>query len=289
LNNEIVPNRKFFTEMSVSLFTQDFRIFPADQIHNDLAAEESGLFNDMHIYLICKRPRFCFDPLNLRFDGRKCSGQITYRIGENNLYLPFSFDVTDTQIDRMEVEPYPHSNIQSYDHLGQAYKFFPAYIVFISSHITDLALRSFEVLYVGQSFAEGTRNAFDRLKNHSTLQKILARGPKEFPDDEISIITFDFAPYRIYSSFDGRSKSDISDERDNERWRKAHSAALDTQTQISLAEAGLIRYFDPKYNRMYRKSFPKFNQKILDKCYYLDFIALVVEINVEDSGTPIFS
>ncbi|MFX9209017.1 hypothetical protein ABTN67_21890, partial [Acinetobacter baumannii] len=71
--------------------------------------------------------------------------------------------------------------------------------------------------YVGQAFAEGKRTAIDRLKSHSTLQKILAETMSDYPDDQVFIFNLVYDDYILLTSFDGRDKTSITGEEDNIR------------------------------------------------------------------------
>ncbi len=150
-------------------------------------------------------------------------------------------------------------------------------------------LANLEVLYVGQSFASGNRSAFTRLQSHSTLQKILAEASYEDPDGEIFVATFVYEPYRILTLFDGKAKSVISDERDSNRFFSILERPLKKSQQISLAEAALIRYFQPRYNKIYKTNFPSTKVKVLASCYELDFSGLSVEINTDELNFQLFS
>lgn len=57
---------------------------------------------------------------------------------------------------------------------------------------------------------------------------------------------------------------------------------LSEHQQICLAEVGLIRYFQPPYNEIYKETFPASDQKILDDCYKIDFSGLIVEIDTSE-------
>jgi hypothetical protein len=147
-------------------------------------------------------------------------------------------------------------------------------------------LSNLEVLYIGQAYGDGARNAFDRLKSHSTMQKILAHAQYILPDSEVSVLTFEYVPYKVFSQFDGRARNVISDYRDLERFRSIIDNPLTEHQQICLIEAGLIRYFQPQYNEIYKENFPQQNHKILQSCYDLDFSGLIIEI---DTGELRFS
>lgn len=286
-----IPPRKYFTEVAIGLFTQGFGVMPADQLHTNakLRPEQELFYRDCHIYLICRRPFFSFEKASFSFSDRTCSGNLLYRKGGIERTLPFRFEITDSRIDSMKVGEYPHRELLSFDKDGTHYTFFPASMVSLHPHVREMEIRSFEVIYVGQAYGNGSRSALERAKSHSTLQKILAETAARRPDDEIWIFMFDYAPHQLFMSMDGITKSGIIDERDDEHRRRAFSSLLGKKEEIALAEAGLIKYFDPVYNKIYRYKFPHRNQKILDKCYGLDFSGLVVEINTDDLGMPIFS
>lgn len=186
---------------------------------------------------------------------------------------------------------YPHREFVTFDSKGNEVRHLPASIVCMSTrwHLQNSELRDLEVLYVGQAYGDGTRSAFERLKSHSTLQKILAQAQYESPDSEIQIITFEYAQYRVFSQMDGRAKGVIKDYRDIDRFRNIMKTPLSEYQQICLTEAGLIRYFQPKYNVIYKDNFPSDKHKILASCYNLDFSGLVVEINTEELRFCLFS
>jgi hypothetical protein len=103
------------------------------------------------------------------------------------------------------------------------------------------------------------------------------------------LLAFEYAPYAVISSFDGIDKTVIRNESDTKRFLSVMDNALSVHDQICLVEAGLIRYFEPKYNEVYKDSFPAADQKILNHCYELDFSGLVVEIDTEELGLTLRS
>jgi hypothetical protein len=150
-------------------------------------------------------------------------------------------------------------------------------------------LGRFEVLYIGQAYADGKRSAFDRLKSHSTLQKILADVAYNSPDDEVFILTFEYDGYNVFTTMDGKAKGTINDHRDGDRFFSILKNHLTKHQQVCLTEAGLIRYFSPKYNEIYKTNFPSEKHKILSECYQLDFSGLIVEINTDELLFQLFS
>jgi hypothetical protein len=90
-------------------------------------------------------------------------------------------------------------------------------------------------------------------------------------------------------SFDGRSNANIVDDEDDEHLRNIMSSPLERSEEISLIEAGLIWYFRPRYNKIFRDTQPNEGLTTLKSLYSLDFSALTVEINTEDLWVRLFS
>lgn len=74
-----------------------------------------------------------------------------------------------------------------------------------------------------------------------------------------------------------------------QRFYSIISNPLNEYQQVCLTEAGLIRYFQPRYNKIYKENFPSIKHKILEECYKLDFSGLVVEINTEELNFFLYS
>ena len=191
----------------------------------------------------------------------------------------------------VRLSEYPHRELLAYDSNGEVTWYLPASAFCFQHglHVENPDLSNLEVLYVGQAYGDGSRSAFERLKNHSTLQKILATAQYESPESEILLLTFEYLPYKIIINIDGITGAQISDKRDQERFYSIKENHLTEHQQICLAEAGLIRYFQPKYNKIYKNKFPSKDYKVLTACYDLDFSALAVEIDTEDLGFKLFS
>lgn len=283
--------RKFMSEFGVGLNSNRWLMASAGELASDgdMSDEASEIAQACHIYMICRRPTLFFNP-KITFDGSTIEGEVFYRITGTPKVIPFSFrfKLADAAIG-VRVSPYPHRSIESYTKNDEVVRFIPAELLIFAGLIEDERLLKYEVLYVGQAYAEGRRSALDRLKSHSTLQKILAVMQASYPDDEAVILTFEYNQYRAFISLDAIDKEAIHDDRDTNRIHNIMEIPLTTHQQICLVEAGLIRYFKPKYNEIYKNSFPASDQKILHECYSLDFSALIVEINTEERGVRLYS
>lgn len=291
------PKKKFLSEFAVSLFSARWIMTSASQFMSGGKMDEQvqEIADRCHIYIIGKTPIISYCNKSFRYEDDTLSGKIIYRINGEPREKEFSthFPLLDGAT-KVILSDYPHRDIFTVNEeckKGDYIRNLPAGIVALATewHLNNNELNSIEVMYVGQAFGDGTRTAFDRLKSHSTLQKILAQAQYESPDYEVQILTFEYVPYRVISQIDGTNKSAISDYRDLDRFRSIRDTPLSEHEQICLVEAGLIRYFQPRYNEIYKDSFPHDKHKILESCYSLDFSGLIVEINTEDLSFSLFT
>lgn len=288
------PKKLYLSEFAVNLFSARWLMTSASQFMTGgtMGADEQDVANNCHIYLICKSPVISFSKDSLTYKSGKINVTANYRMeGElREQKFSFEFQLLDGATE-VKLSKYPHREILTLDSEGVEVRHLPASIVAMSMgwHLNNPELSNLEVLYIGQAFGDGSRTAFERLKSHSTLQKILAQAQYESPDSEIQILTFEYAPYRIIHSMDGRAGNVISDHRDLDRLRSIRDNHLSKYEQICLTEAGLIRYFQPRYNAIYKENFPDDRHKILEGCYNLDFSGLIVEINTDELRFRLFS
>lgn len=286
--------RKYLSEFAVAMQSSHVVWFPASEISakKEIFPELQKILDNCHIYLICKMPRISLSEKSFSYKEGKIKGDIVYKIKGKEKSLPFEqdFPLLDgaTQV---RVSEYPHREIITFNKRNEKIRFMPANLLTIKNKIHNNIpeLCNLEILYIGQAYAGGNRATLDRLNNHSTLQKILAEIQYSSPDDEISILTFKYDQYHIISSMDSRAKAEITDYRDIERFYNIMDNPLTEKQQICLIEAGLIRYFQPKYNTIYKDRFPSEKHKILKGCYKLDFSALMIQIHAEELSFILYS
>jgi hypothetical protein len=286
--------RQYLSEFAVNIYSARWMMTTAEQLLSggEMPAAELEVSKRCHIYLICKTPIISFSKDSFKYEGGYLSGHVVYSIEGNERKIPFTqeFPLLDGAT-RVEISKYPHREIHTLNDDDEVIRYLPASAISMAHgmHLNNSELSDLEVLYVGQAFGDGTRSANDRLKSHSTLQKILADAQYNNPEDIVTVLTFEFVPYRIIHQMDGRTKPQISDDRDKARFISILENHLTDHQEVCLVEAALIRYFQPHYNEMYKENFPRQNHKILESCYELDFSALIVEINTEDLRISLFS
>jgi hypothetical protein len=138
-----------------------------------------------------------------------------------------------------------------------------------------------EVLYVGQAFGKGgERTAFDRLKSHSTLQRIYAENR---PDFDIWLTLCDIPDVTLLQDIDPKVSAEVTGDDDlahaTDVIKRAHDPRFVYRGALTMAEAGLIRYFMPHYNVMYKNSYPDSEHVHLSEAYGLDLVELIVEFH----------
>ncbi|RZM07942.1 MAG: hypothetical protein EOO88_50965 [Pedobacter sp.] len=184
--------------------------------------------------------------------------------------------------DEVKISEYPHSDLFLIRD-GEISFTAPAHLIsMMCNYVEDPSVRDFEVQYVGMSYADGKRSARDRLQSHSTLQQVLADLSHDSPESEVLLALVQYEAPQTMMTFDGRDKSlKLKGDRDVVSALRRQEEKITEDLQISLIEAGLIKYFQPPYNDKYKNRFPHPTQKILEQVYDIDFGALTVEINTE--------
>lgn len=290
-------SKKYISDFAVGLYSGSWVMISASELLSgkNFSTEQSvsqEVVNKSHIYIITKIPKFYYIKNSVSYEDGILSASVGYKYnGKEKLIkqkgsFPLEYGATN-----LKVSDYPHREIITFNDKNEDVFHLPASAIGINSgrfegnkDVTDL-----EVLYVGQAFGDGSRNTFDRLKSHSTLQKILADCSSNYPDDEVYILSFEYMPYQIFTLMDGKTKVKTTAEDDSQRFYSIIDNPLSEYQQVCLTEAGLIRYFQPKYNKIYKKNFPSSSYKILEDCYKLDFSGLIVEINTEELNFFLYS
>lgn len=286
--------RKYISEHAVNIYSARWLMTNAQQLMSDgvMRPDEKEISDLCHIYVVTKLPRINFRPDTTKYENGRVSGHLQYRVKGELREVPFDieFPLLDGAVEA-RVSGHPHRELQTFDDSGQQVRYLPANSVAIGSPIRmeHEELNALEVLYIGQAFGDGDRSAFDRLRSHSTLQKILADVQANYPDDEVYVLTFEYVHYQVVSMINGMVEAQKSNDEDSARFYSIIENPLSDHQQICLVEAALIRYFGPKYNVIYRDSFPSRSHKILAECYCLDFSALIVEIDTEELYFSLYS
>nr|WP_154892902.1 hypothetical protein [Paenibacillus xylanexedens] len=160
---------------------------------------------------------------------------------------------------------------------------------YCAQHGLDLSILDLEVLYIGRSFGHKTsRNVFDRLNHHETVQKIYS---EKSWDSDIWMTAWKFTPNSI-AIFDPNDSSDalrnyIHDLVESKKNETKFLQISDKQN-IAVAEAALINYFKPIYNVNFIDNFPSPSHEYKE-CYELDLDYVIVELDTSGVGFRLWS
>lgn len=139
----------------------------------------------------------------------------------------------------------------------------------------------FDVLYIGQSFGgDGSRHALERLRKHETLQKISLTGREDGRKLNVLLIEVESNTRIVTHMNPFAARRDDGDLRIKKGIEKLFNTSL--RERIALYEASMIRYFQPRFNRIFRDSFPSTNLRVLEDCYEKDFAGVISEFCFDD-------
>jgi hypothetical protein len=298
-------HRKFGFEAGLGLYSSGCTVMrPADlYTYADMLQLREAL-TGCNIYLICRRKRISVCPNSLECTQGFIKGD--FRVHDDSLFAFERFPFLQVnRFTRMGTTVHALNAIacssgyetRVFDTVQQQTKV-PTHVLIANSHHSLSSMTDLEVLYIGQAYGDdGSRIAVDRLSSHSTLQRIMAESCETNPSDELLLLMFRFEHAQIIASSAGdlTVTPSATSEQEYEHMQRVHKVTFDRKQRILLAEAALINYFKPKYNKMHTDSFSFEKKKRLDKLKTVksllakDFSALIVEINTSNLGSKLFS
>lgn len=286
-------NRKYIAEGALNLFSSGATVIqPTDIYHLSKNEDVREALKGCNLYCIVKRQRVSIASDSLNVVNGKIQGHFKVQSGHDYERFPFSSNqVLADYITDIQVSEYPQDGIHFVAYNGESTKM-PIFRFMCDCEYDLDGNDDLEVLYIGQGYGqEGERLALDRLCSHSTLQRILADTLHESPDQEILLLLFRYEHYRKILSSEGDFSvtPTATEEEEIKNFSNVQEAEFARKNRISLAEAALIRYFEPKYNKIYKTTFPSKKHKVIDDLIEQDFSGLSVEIDTSNIRTKLFS
>lgn len=225
------------------------------------------------------------DPASAQIDGEFISG--TIRIHHADQFNEYEFRSRHPFGNNCTIRsPWPHDEFQVLSADGQLRGGGVVANLGLTSELPlPLEANDFHVLYVGQAYgAEGERTAPDRLNSHSTFQRILADCPR---DQQIWWMVASISDEQYFIEMAPPSHPSSTTDEEDRAHIKLVTETIDNPSfreseAVSLAEAALIRYFQPQYNEIFKNEFPGRRHKMLDSLRRLDLLALLVELQAQD-------
>lgn len=286
-------------EAVLDLYSSEPYIFrPAELYKIDGDGDLRKELERYNIYMVARRPRISIDPNSLNLDtiNQTVEGTYVINFGVEVKQKKFVYkNPLDNRMTALGEPAYP------YDHIRVVLDYnFHAQI-----KIQDLIRDSkpsmspysdLFVEYVGQSFGdEGDSDALSRLigktgkQGHGSLQKVLADINANNPESEAYVLLYSYGYYRKLI-LGGAGPEPLHELGDNPtRLNELLDAVVPRSNRIDLIEASLIRYFQPKYNDIYKRTFPKKNHEILSELFKLDITGLSVSLATEWHNTRVSS
>jgi hypothetical protein len=236
-----------------------------------------------NLYIVSKAPRLTADPgsVTLTSNGElfvTLREQVKDTFKEHHVHVKRFTPNTAGLIWHSEW-PYDEFAILTSD--GRRIFGGPVRTFFGSYELLPKPLVRHEIVYIGQAFGKtGERTAFDRLKNHSTLQRIYS---EMRPDTEIWLTLCYVSDITLHTVMDkpGRPsyKTKIEDQEHLARvLSRYNSGDFWEREAVTGAEAGLINYFKPKYNIIFKDNYPDPAHVHISALYELELHTLVVEL-----------
>lgn len=251
-------------------------------IKDKMVAEHLAVIEQTHIYLVCQRPRIRLIDSIRTDDGITLTLESSSQDGAVKKILFFPNNEIPVSISKIKVEGNGSYFIFQRPN-GDESATFPIELLLKIMPYSLPELSELEVVYIGQALGDSAqRSALDRLVAHSTLQRVLAEQAQGNWWMETVLLLFTYAPHRLIAKTDGRGTPEVTEEDGTSHFSTIYDSPLSISQLVTIAEASLIRYFQPKYNVHFKGEYPTSNMKHLKDAYRLDYNAIITEIDTED-------
>lgn len=268
--------RKYTTEFTLVvavagaylLRAQDLRLVPVEMIDQE---------HPCHLYVISRTPRVSIQPHTVKVDADTIRGVVSiHRQGEvedHDFVVNHSFGEGASWESN-----WPHEEFAILDRNGSRVQGGVCALIVAFAEVWPRPAALHEILYVGQAYGSaGERTAWDRLQSHETLQRILG---DQLPDTQVWLTMATVMDVQIVQEISPKPGT-VSDADDNEHvlavMKKVQTEGFQDREAVALAEAGLIRGWQPEYNDRLKHRFPARKQTPLEAARDLDLHGLVVE------------
>jgi|SRR5690348_10570626 len=240
------------------------------------------------IYVLARRPRLTIVPGSIESTSAVVRLKVQYHLAGllHQVGLDIPRHLFKSEEVTFEASEYPHRSLISRNDQGKAIveSVLGTFVEFMPG--VHQQAKDLEVLYIGKGVH---KNAQDRLRSHSTLQRILAELMTNQPDNELSVLVYAFEYHKRGLRFAAGFSHEITGDVAKRRSKKAMAYRPSLGEQISLIEASCISYFQPPYNTHYL-NFPSREYKLLAPVYKADFAAVAVQLdNTNIGGQQLYS
>jgi hypothetical protein len=272
--------RKYITEWTVGI-TVSAAVVGRPQ---DLKQNKMPQMDDpCHLYFVTQRPRISIDPSSVVITDDQFYCVLRLQRGGSWDEFPLRSPHRLGPGPLRWVADWPYEDFAIKDVEGRTIS--KGVVANLHVWIDDWppAAKEHDIVYIGQAFGQaGERTAWDRLKKHETVQRILA---ETTPDKQVWLTLAAITDENLFPEIDPRGPTEKSSAEDDDHISLVvnyfESGSFREKEAVALAEAGLIRYFQPEYNDRMKYSFPARKQVPLESVRRLDFHGLIVELQSE--------
>lgn len=240
-----------------------------------------------NLYIICRRPRITVLPNSLNVTEQIIQLTFQYWEGNQKYDFPIVFANETGSTNLRIVSEYPHSSFTILDESNnEVYSAKASYVaddmrpgIFPNPAFLDL-----EILYIGKALDHSKKPTFNRLIRHETFSEILSENP---PDKEVFLLLcplFINGDIEIRGTINTQKEFEKEDKRRLKRFMKTRLAITHEQ-QVAVAEAALIKYFQPPYNEHHKNTFPTKRNPSYDELYKMDFNTVTIEVDTTEIET----
>jgi hypothetical protein len=263
-----MSTKRFDVEQAIALYATSHVLLPAHELYSEnLDSILKGLEKKCHIYLVGKCPKVDFVAASREGDDLNCEFKSRTKHHVLTIHLPEGLKLIEGE-----------EGYFLLDDKGE--KIFPSTEYMFAKLATETNFCDFEVVYIGQAFGrDGKRNALDRLKKHETLQRIALTTDLE--GYYLNTILLDVhSNQSIFTMFNPWAKEQESEQK---RFMSGYDLVrnMSGEELVTIYEAALIRYFEPKFNKVFKDSFPSTYLECLKNCYRKDINSVIAEINFD--------
>lgn len=283
-----MTKRKFTTEFNLLISNSDFMLFHSSQLHDHQInnKEIEGRINNANHYIIMSAPKALINANSVSISNNICSCEIEINVSNQTISNKINLNLLES-VTRVKANESRNALILT--HHDSEDRILPAwYLGVYKSHLQDL--HNFKVLYIGQAIGnKQQRNPMQRLQNHSTLQRILTNMLYTKPDYDIFIGIFNIEEPNYMISMDGINPAVITGVKDNEHTNEVLDAMFNHNEIVTILESSLIKYFQPEYNVLFKKSNHSLTRRHLKTAAELDLCALSFVLDTSELNISLYS
>lgn len=245
---------------------------------NQLSKLDEYKDSNFYHYMICRRNRITVDLENTFATNETIS--IWLHIHTKNSVVKkqydFSHNMDTSDFEFISVYPYNGLTIK---YQWEFYSNYESITYLLHSTWKTLEELDLELLYIWQSYwTNWNRTASERLRSHDTLQQIYNDVIEKSPESEVFIIACEFFFNQMIMLNPPRNGILPKNTNFNDDTLDSITDIPDSQL-VTLIEAAMIKFFQPEYNKDYKKHFPKTTHSY-ERFYELEYNSVFIGLEI---------